>query len=204
MKKLLSLMTVSLSCTTVGAQAINFEGLSAAVNINSLTTNSAISVLGSDFLNGVGQQSWKGSLQMAYGFSVSPSAVVSAGGTYTIGSVDAGSSVNSFAIKLKNSYSIYLEPSFLINDKTLAYAKLSYEAGSGTMALSGWGDRSRSIRGVGLGAGVRTMITKASFVQVEFRQVNYNRIDAVSDGPFSGTSIKSKATFGTVGLGIKF
>ncbi len=48
------------------------------------------------------------------------------------------------------------------------------------------------------------MITKASFVQVEFRQVNYNRIDAVSDGPFSGTSIKSKATFGTVGMGIKF
>ncbi len=55
------------------------------------------------------------------------------------------------------------------------------------------------MKGTGFGFGVRTMLDKTSFIQVEVRQVGYKSVDLV-DGP----SMKPKATIGSIGFGMKF
>lgn len=204
MKKLLTAVAAAVACAAAGAQTSNFEGFSAALNLNTVSTNSKISLNGVPVFDGVGQQSWNGSLQAAYGFGAGPSTVVSVGGTYALGDSKGGKfGTDEYIaqIRAKNVYSVYVEPGFLLNDRTLAYGKLSYEGAKGTGALPGEGERSRSMRGSGFGAGFRTMLNQTSFVQVEFKQVSYNSIGLLVS---EGASIKPKATLGTIGFGMKF
>lgn len=202
MKKLLSVVAASLACATAGAQTANFEGFSGALNLNTVSTNTKITADGGTAFDGIGQQSWNGSVQVAYGFALSPSSVVSVGGTYALGNSKGGSigmGDGSAEIKVKNAYSVYVEPGFLLNDKTLAYGKLSYQAAKGALAVTGESEESKSIKGTGVGVGVRTMLDKTSFIQVEFNQVGYGSVDIANAG-----SLKPKATVGTIGFGMKF
>lgn len=203
MKKVLSIVAASLACATAGAQTANFEGFTGALNLNTVSTTTKITADIATF-DGIGQQSFNGSAQLAYGFVTSPSTVVTVGGTYALGSNKAGSfsiddpEFGTLNIKTKNAYSLYVEPGFLLSDKTLAYGKLSYEGAKGELTFSESGD-SKSIKGTGFGIGVRTMLDKTTFIQVEFKQVGYS---SVAIG--GGASFKPKATMGTIGFGMKF
>jgi hypothetical protein len=83
----------------------------------------------------------------------------------------------------------------LLNDKTLAYLKISYEAGK----LGGSsGSDEESISGVGYGVGLRTEINKTTFLQTEIKQVNYNKVTS------GGANYTSSATVGSAGVVFKF
>jgi opacity protein-like surface antigen len=201
MKKML-IVAVTAACFSVNAQTANFEGFSTALNLNTVSTNSKISAEGNSVLDGIGQQSWKGSIQAAYGFATGSNNVVSVGATYVLGNIEAGylGDLGGVKIRAKNVYSLYVEPGFLINDKTLAYGKLSYEGAKGQSPFPEANDVSRSMRGKGLGLGVRTLLDNSLFIQVEFKQVTYNRLETLAFDGF----LKSKATMGTIGIGKKF
>lgn len=203
MKKLLTLGAVSLSCFAASAQTANFEGFSAALNLNLVgaSTKTKLDSAG-PALDGLGTNTAAASVQAAYGFAVSNNAVVSIGGTYVLGSpkvfsLDDGS--NSVNGKAKSESSIYVEPGYLLSDKTMVYGKLSYESAN-LNADSASSHVSKGIRGTGFGAGLRTMIDKNMFVQVEVKQVGYGsaRFDGAT-GDF-----KTSSTMGTVGVGYKF
>lgn len=201
MKKMLSIVAASLACATAGAQTANFEGFSGALNLNTVSTNTKIAGDGGSAFDGIGQQSFNGSAQVAYGFVTSPTTVVSVGGTYALGNSKGGSisfGDGNAEIRVKNAYSLYVEPGFLLNDKTLAYGKLSYDGAKGAVAFTGETEESKSIKGTGFGAGIRTMLDKTSFIQVEFKQVGYGSVDINNAGSF-----KAKATVGTIGFGMK-
>ena len=83
----------------------------------------------------------------------------------------------------------------LLNDKTLAYVKLSYEAGKlGNSTDS----EEESISGVGYGVGLRTEINKTSFLQTEIKQVNFKKFTS------AGADVTPTANVGSVGVVFKF
>lgn len=202
MKKIITAAAFAVIATSASAQVSNFAGFSAGVNLNSVSPNTKITV-DTVSVDGVGQQSWNGAVQGAYGFVTSPSTVISIGATYGLGKSKGGSiaiaGVGGGAFEAKNQLSVYVEPGFLINDKTLVYGKLSYEKAK-VEANGEGGQASKSINGTGFGFGARTMIDKTTYLQVEFKQIGYG--SARLDGDTA--DFKTKATVGTVGIGMNF
>ncbi len=199
MKKNVTVIAFVAAASGAFAQTSNFEGFSGALNLNSASTNIKLASDGDTF-DGVGQQSWNGSVRAAYGFALSPTTVVSIGATYGLGKLKAGSinfGDDGLNLKIKNHLSLYVEPGLLVSDKTLAYGKLSYD--SAKAVVTGEDEESKSIKGPGFGFGIRTMIDKTSFVQVEVKQIGFRSVDLQD-----GTSAKAKASIGTIGFGMKF
>jgi len=203
MKKLLPLFAVSLTCFAASAQAANFDGFSAALNLNLMGASTRAKIDSSGpTLDGLGANAAALSLQAAYGFDLSNNTVVSIGGTYVLGSPkvfsleDGNNSANG---KAKSVTSLYLEPGYLLSDKTMAYGKLSYE--SANLSVDSVGNNvSKGIRGTGFGAGLRTMIDKNVFLQVEVKRIGYGTARFQGDT----SDFKTSATMGTIGIGYKF
>lgn len=206
-----TLSGIALAFVAVGAsaQASHFAGFSAGLNLNAVSTTTKLSFAdGPDSFgfDGVGQQSWNGSVQAAYGFVTNPSTVVNLGATYGLGKSKAGSlniGAGDFAFdgtfKLKNQFSLNVEPGFLINEKSLVYGKISYERAKTSASALGE-SLSDSIHGTGFGFGLRTMIDKTTYLQVEIKQVNYKTTRFEN----SFLDLKTKSSVGTVGFGLKF
>jgi opacity protein-like surface antigen len=202
MKKIIIAAAFAVIATGASAQASNFEGFSAGLNLNTVASNTKFA-FDTISLDGIGQQSWNGALQGAYGFVTSPSTVVSVGVTYGLGKSKAGAlvdSVGSANFEVKNQLSVYVEPGFLINNSTLIYGKMSYEKAKIDSFASDDETISKSINGTGFGFGARTMIAKTAYIQVEIKQIGYG--SAKFDG--TDTAFKTKSAVGTVGIGMKF
>jgi hypothetical protein len=203
MKKLLTVVVATVACVAASAQTANFEGFSGALNLNRFSSGTKVTNNNNNnFYINYGGQSWNGSIQAAYGFSLNTSSVVSFGATYTFGSIDGGGEdlgqgISNF--RAKNASSLYVEPGFLVSEKTLVYGKLSYESAKGSGAFLDTPEYSKTIKGAGFGIGVRTMIDKKTFIQVEFKEVSYGTVDMGN-----GDRYKPKSIGGTVGFGVKF
>jgi len=206
MKKSIELAALAIAVvasTPVLAQVSNFTGPSAGVSLDHVAVTSEVRdpVFGID-LKGVGQSSVGASVYGAYGFNLSNNMVLSVGASYSLTNAkafdlaDAGISGDA---KLKNQTSVYLEPGFLVSDKTLAYGKVSYEAAKFAAEPTGQTGESKNIHGVGYGFGIRTMIDKAWSLQAEIKHVKYGSADLDAT-----TSLKTTANIGSIGLGYKF
>ena len=185
MKKLFACLFLMGTTGLASAQVSNFTGFSGAVNLSAAATKTKIDT---DY-DGLGGENWVGSFQGAYGIEMSNSSVLGMGLTYAAGKSKSGSlvgddGVTTYTGSLKNQYSLYLEPGTLLSDNTLFYGKISYEKAK--LALDGSDGSvaaSKSVKGTGYGLGLRHMLDKTKFVQVEF---------------------KSSTTLGTIGIGMKF
>ncbi len=207
MKKAIFSIALLVSIGNVCAEQSPFEGFYGVLNLDNVSPNTNVIARDSNSklmkFDGVGQPSWSGSIQAAYGIALDNNIVTTLGGSYVIGDIKAGgfevSSVN-YGIKLNNIASVYLEQGLQINDKSLGYIKASYDTAKGTLTA---GDNSnyssKPVRGLGSGIGIRTSLSKNSFVQVEFKQVVYRSVD-LGDG---GTYTPKRST-GSVGFGMKF
>lgn len=204
MKKVLFALAAvgSLFAPLAHSQAQNFGGFSLGANIdmNATQTEATISNI---FINGVGQQTWGASVQAAYGFVTSQPILLSLGATYSAAETDAlklSSATGTSALKLKNAYSVYLEPGYAVSEKTLAYAKLSYEAGTLHAESSTAATVSRDLNGTGFGLGLRTNLNRNLYLQAEARRVNYDRARFEGDT----TDFKTSLTVGSIGMGYRF
>lgn len=200
MKKILIATAVAavLAAPQVFAQANNFTGFSVGANVNLATMSTELSEPGSSIK--LGESSQNASLQAAYGLALGKSGVLGFGATVGLGDLKAGAIAGggeSVNLKAKNMYSIYIEPGYALTTSTLAYAKIAYLGMKGE-ASGGGATASENFNGVGYGAGIRTMLDKNLFLQVEFMQSNY------SQKTVSGISLKPSASTGTIGIGYKF
>lgn len=204
MKKIIAAATLAITGTAF-AQVSNFTGYSAGVNLDHTTVTNKLSITdGNDTLDfdGVGQQSIGATIFGAYGVALDEKSVVNFGATYGLNSAKSGEfkiNGDGLSVKVKNQYSLYVEPGLLLSDKTLAYGKISYNKAK-AVAEDASGDGSRSISGVGYGFGVRTMIDKNLSLHAEVKRVNYGS-ESTSDG---SATIKTTATVGSIGIGYKF
>ena len=204
MKKLLlvSVFTGALFTSPVFAQVQSFGGFSVGVNLDLTGTNTE-STIGALAINSVGQSSAGGSVQAAFGYAATDSVLLSVGATYSLSEIPAlslASTTGSAKLKLKDAYTVYLEPAYLLSEKTLAYAKIGYEAGTMNAEATGIANSKKDISGLGIGLGLRTLLSKNLYFQAEARRVTYNSARFDNDT----TDFKGSMTVGSVGVGYKF
>ena len=85
----------------------------------------------------------------------------------------------------------------LLNDKTLAYVKLSYEAGKLNSEVTDT-KFDESISGFGYGIGLRTQLNNTTFLETEIKQINYKKF---TNQNYEFTPV---VTSGSVGVVFKF
>ena len=143
------------------------------------------------------------------------------GGVFAmLGSQKAGS-LNSFADntggvwsdswKLKNVWGVSIEPGYYVNKSVLAYAKVSYVQATGTNTFdytqaipnADAGAASHKHQGLGLGGGVKFMITNDVYGAVEIEQISFNRKDYWNDPAYPET-YKPGILKAGVSIGYKF
>lgn len=211
MKNFIALAAITAACSTSAfAQVSNFTGPSASVNLDFVGSsikgrNIAGADKGAEF--GLGKDDVGATVQAAYGFELSPTAVVNVGATYGLtgykvmddkDSIAHGSKVNT--VKATNVMSVYVEPGFLVSNSTLGYAKVGYETAK-LDSLSGTVKADLNISGIGYGFGMRSVLDKNLFIQVEVKRVVYDETNFKGD---TESKFKPSATVGSIGIGYKF
>lgn len=199
MKK--AVITAALACLVVmpaRAQLSPFSGWSLGLNLNRATT--ATQFGGAGITSTMGDSDYNGSLQAAYGLALGPRYQLGLGLTWGLGDMKAGTlslAGSDLSFKLRNMYSLYAEPGYTVGDSTLLYGKVSYLGGRGEESYGGevFG---KTYAGLGLGAGVRTLLGERLYLQVELLYGDYEWKTART-GAFRPTS-----TTGSIGLGWRF
>ena len=201
-------MVVISASSAAFAQTENFTGLSVGANFTQTaathkrteTDSSSVEVFK------YGETSSGANLQAAYGFKAGDSMVINVGGTYSLNDYKAGGyTYNGSAWqsnnKAKNHYTLYIEPGFVLSDSTLAYGKLAYHNLKLKTDTSTYTE-SQNFSNIGFGAGVRTMLSKNTFLQAEMGLVNFTEKSYVHGG--ATFKEQPKLTYGSLGVGYKF
>ena len=192
MNSLIKTSLLGLALVSTASMAGNFAGPEAGVSVTMIGGTTTFTAANKDTTLGGASLGFR--LHGGYGFDVSNDAVVLLGLDYNPTDVAAGKLAGN-SVKIKNSWSLSAAPGMLLNDKTLAYLKLSYEAGKlGSSSDS----EEESITGVGYGVGLRAEINKTTFLQTEIKQVKYDKINS------GGVDFTTTATVGSVGVVFKF
>jgi opacity protein-like surface antigen len=198
MNSLIKTSLLGLALVSTASMAGNFAGPEAGASVTMNGASTLIdSKLDNDYDANRGQQSIGVKLQAGYGFDMGNDTVVLVGVGYNPTDIKAGTA-NKVSLKIQNSWSLSVAPGLKLNDSSLAYVKLSYEAGK----FKSNGDSTninQSIKGFGYGIGLRTEINKTTFLETEIKQVNYNKFSYEKSADLTNSS-----TTGSVGVVFKF
>jgi outer membrane immunogenic protein len=200
-KQLLIASAFALASTGAFAQAKNFEGFTAGVNVSSVggTLKLTDSVLGS--IN-MGQQSIVAGAELGYNFAASKEVVLGLTATYDFVSSNLGQANalgDGFNFKGQNRYSINFKPGYVITPSTMVYATVGYNSMGVKGTASNGASDTTTLTGIGYGLGLAVMASKNVFVKAEVQQVNFGSKDTGG-----GTSLQPNLTIGTIGVGYKF
>lgn len=174
------------------AQANNFTGFSVGLNANFVSASTEISAASVK----LGDTTQIASLEGAYGFAMGRNGALGVGLTYNLGDMKAGT-LTGTEFKGKDMYSVYVAPGYVLSSDTWLYGKLAYQAAK--VELSGGGATgSANFDGFGYGAGVRALLSRNMYLQIEFMQAAYGEKTVLS------ANLKPSETYGAIGLGYKF
>jgi len=197
--KVLSISVTSLLCLGANAQTSNFTGLSVGGNVEFKSSTLKLSASGSEF-SGLGNQNIIGSVSADYGFEMGKDSVLLAGAKLDLQNTTVASITGSGTttkLEEKSHYSLFVAPGLLLNDKTLGYAKLSYESAKyDANVTSNVG--AQSVTGIGYGLGIRTHLSGNWYANVEAGRIVY------SDKGLSSITLATGSTVGLVGLSYKY
>jgi opacity protein-like surface antigen len=146
-----------------------------------------------------------------YGFATSNNTVIGLGVTYDFSKVKTGglSVINAtLNNELKDHYSIYVQPTYVINKDSAMFAKIGRNFAKAQFKITdNIGEDTttytKNITGWGYGLGLKTFLTSNLFVQAEAGIVDYEKFN-FSEGTGSDFSIKPKTTNATISVGYKF
>ena len=148
-------------------------------------------------------------VSLNYGFPVAERTVLTLGASFTNGENNFNSSTDQeVGMKYDNMYSLYIAPTYAVNDSTAAFAKVSYnkvDASGSALWGNSYDSNKKNISGIGIGAGIMTFITKDIFLKAEVERINYGSNTYILDDISStNLSLKSVATNTTISIGVKF
>ena len=239
MNKILKLSAIALlaSSTSLMAQSKNFAGPSLGLSVSALGAeingSGTSSTGGTDGANtgsaSVGKVAEIAAIDASYGFAMGNNSVLSIGATYTPGKAKAGSgtytdkgsgtlNVNdagSMNVEVKDPYTIYIAPTYVVGPNSAIYAKLGYSktdlnvSATGSAALTKKPD---DMEGWTYAIGSKTMLTSNLYLGVEASITDYDSVTATqstsANGLVAGTTknitADVKVAQGTVTLGYKF
>lgn len=182
-------LLASVAATPALSQTKNFAGPSIAIGAGYSSYNPE----GSLFEAGAatttkletGKNDFKYLADLSYGFEANNNLVVSLGATYdfndskaTFVSVNDGTDTVSIKGKLKDHYSLYIQPTYLLNNSTGIFAKASYNYAKNSITLA---ENARSVafsenlEGWGYGVGAKTFLNDNLYLQFEGSLVKYDK-----------------------------
>jgi hypothetical protein len=191
-------LLASVAATPASSQT-NFAGLSGSIGIGYDSAKDSITDSG-----GTGnskENNWVSVLDLSYGIIASKDLVFSLGGTYSLKNSETKS--EDFDTKLKDRYSIYLEPTYLLSENTGIFLNLSYNKAKMTAAADDDVTLSEDVDAYGYGVGIKNFIDKNLFVKAQVNYVKYGSHNTTaSDGV--PTTISPKTTTALISVGYKF
>ncbi len=201
MKKLLAISTLAAAAAfsnTAFAQAKNFEGFTAGVNVSSVGGTTTQSGEGAtlDF----GQQSFVPGVELGYNYAASNDVVLGLTATYDFADSKLGQindEEGQINFKGQNRMSINFKPGFVVTPNTMVYATVGYNSMKTKATIDSYSG-SKTLNGIGYGLGISTMVNKNVFIKAEVQQINFDSWTQ------DGLSVKPNLTVGTVGIGYKF
>jgi hypothetical protein len=229
MNKILKLSAIALlaSSTSLMAQSKSFSGVSIGLSLSAVgaeisgssTATSSGTTSGSNSVsNGsIGKVAEIAAIDLSYGLEMSSNYVLSIGASYTPGKAKAGSAnytdngsntsdTGALTVEVKDPYTIYIAPTYVVNKDSALYAKIGYsKADINTSATGGASLSSKpaDLEGWTYGVGSKTLLTNNVYIGIEASITDYDSISATTT---NGSTIAAnpKVAQGTITLGYKF
>jgi len=228
MNKILKLSAIALlaSSTSLMAQSKSFEGVSLGLSVSAIgaeISGSGTSGTGSVTTNStsgsIGKVAEIAAIDASYGYAIGPNGLISIGASYTPGKAKAGSGTytdgNSVGaqngklnVELKDPYTIYIAPTYVISKDAALYAKIGYShvdlnvTATDAAALS---KKPSDLDGITYAIGSKIMLNPNLYLGVEASITDYDSISATkSVDAASNISADVKVVQGTVAIGYKF
>ena len=219
MNKILKLSAIALlaSSTSLMAQSKSFEGpsiglfgsiIGAEVDGKVSDSNGAVST------GSIGKVTPVAGLDASYTFATGSNGFIGIGATQIVGEAEFGlgnadsssDATKSFKGKIKDHYSVYIQPGYAVSKDSAVYGKLSYNHADFNVsnAVKQPGD----LEGWGAGIGLKTFLTSNTFVQAEASYTEYDTLTATRTAT-GGTGVVTASgtpaiAAGTITIGYKF
>jgi len=230
MNKICKLSAIALlaSSTSLMAQSKSFEGVSLGLSVSGIgveVSGSSTNTSGSSGNGSLGKVTEIAAVDLSYGIATSTNSIIQIGATYTPGKAKAGSgtftdnvgasSSGSVNIEVKDPYTIYIAPTYVISKDSAVYAKIGYShadtnaSATGNAALS---KKPGDLEGWSYGIGSKTMLTPNLYLGVEASVTDYDSVTATTTQGAEGAGNSSARTVnadiktvqGVITLGYKF
>ena len=228
MNKILKLSAIALlaSSTSLMAQSKSFEGVSLGLSVSAIgaeISGSGTSGTGSVTTNStsgsIGKVAEIAAIDASYGYAIGTNGLISIGASYTPGKAKAGSgtytdgnsvgaSNGKLNVELKDPYTIYIAPTYVISKDAALYAKIGYShvdlnvTATDAAALS---KKPSDLDGITYAIGSKIMLNPNLYLGVEASITDYDSISATkSVDTTSNISADVKVVQGTVAIGYKF
>jgi opacity protein-like surface antigen len=185
----------------------SFSGLSVGIN-GQLKSTSAKARYDGYTLDGIGQQNFITNLQADYEFKLNNRYGVMLGATIDLNDSELlklnGKFNNlpskDFKVTEKNHFSLFVAPTYQLNDSTLGFVKLAYHRSKVEMEnninwsneFSSWSrSSSKTLNGYGVGFGIRSHLYNNIYANLELQRVMYSTDSIVTADLGTGTTIGS-------------
>ena len=217
-------LLASVAATPALSQAKNFAGPSIAIGAgyNSLETPLKLKetiddVDVSTLTFGGSNQNFNYLADISYGIEINKDFVMSIGGTYDfsksesemLSGTDENGDATTIKGNLKDHYSIYLQPTYLINSSTGIFAKASYNFAKANYTATVGADSlkvSENVNGWGYGLGIKSFLNNNLFIQAEGSLTKYDKTSKNLTGEESNynISVEPEVLSAIVSIGYKF
>ena len=164
-----------------------------------------------------GKNDFKYLADLSYGFVANNNLVVSLGATYDfndseatlVTATDGEDSTVSIKGKLKDHYSLYVQPTYLLNNSTGIFAKVSYNYAKNSIKLTENDTSvsfSENLEGWGYGVGAKTFLNDNLYLQFEGSLVKYDKQSKSIVGDLNDYTISAKPEVlsALISIGYKF
>ena len=212
MNKILKLSAIALLASSVSAMA---QKTGASIAVFGAIAGAEVEASGSESSGQSGAQNGSGSVGKVtpiggfdIGYNFTPYFAV--GATYIpveakigTGRVDGGSITG----ELKDHYTIYIEPAYVVNKYASLYGRLQYAHAD--MTLTG-ATGSKKLEGWGVGVGLKTFLNANTFVRAEANYTEYDKISGTnvttSGGAATTTTVSGTPYLaqGIISIGYQF
>ena len=227
MNKMLKLSAIALlaSSTSLMAQSKNFAGASLGLSLSAVgaeisgsSTSSSGGTAGANATSGsIGKVAEIAAIDASYGFAMGANSVFVVGATYTPGKAKAGSGsytdnntggtdTGTLSVEVKDPYTIYVAPTYVVGNNSALYAKLGYSKADVNVNATGGAAltaKPNDLEGWTYAIGSKTLLTNNVYVGVEASVTDYDSISATR-ATGVGISADAKVAQGTITLGYKF
>lgn len=182
------------------AQTAYFEGISASLGLALTGSSVRLSVPNTAYMD-VGKTSEVTTLDLSYGVAQGRRFLLSTGATIDAGNTKLGKlgdQNSAIEASLRNHYSVYVQPTWLVTPSTGIYGKLGYHRAK-LSATEGLDAASDTFNGTGLALGFKTRVRQNVYLQAEALLVDYK-----SHTYGTGSTVDMRTTSSILSAGYRF